>query len=215
MARIAVTGVGIVSALGTDARTTFRALVEGTRGFGPVTRFDVSGERTQIAAEVRGLSGCAAYAERAAREAIEDAGIDADLPLAVVVGTTAGGMLEAEASLQGLDVAQIDSRTAARYVAQPLSAVADHLARVLPSVHACRTLCSARCGCCGSKPGASSQEVPTACVGSPAPVSTRSVRATRPARVRSIDRGRGSPWGRAPGSWCSNARPTRWRAGRE
>ena len=54
--RIAVTGLGIVSALGPDAPATFRQIGRGVRGFAPVTLFDVSGQRSAIAAQVRGLS---------------------------------------------------------------------------------------------------------------------------------------------------------------
>ena len=55
-ARIAVTGVGVVSALGADQSSTFSALMAGERGIAPVTLFDVGGQRSRLAAEVRGLS---------------------------------------------------------------------------------------------------------------------------------------------------------------
>ncbi len=53
--RVVVTGVGLVSplAIGTDA--TWRALLAGESGVGPVTRFDASDYPTRIAAEVKGF----------------------------------------------------------------------------------------------------------------------------------------------------------------
>ncbi len=53
--RVVVTGVGLVSplAIGTDA--TWRALLAGESGVGPVTRFDASGFPSRIAAEVNGF----------------------------------------------------------------------------------------------------------------------------------------------------------------
>ncbi len=53
--RIVVTGVGLVSALGHDAETTWKALLAGRSGAGPISRFDTEGFATRIAAEVRDL----------------------------------------------------------------------------------------------------------------------------------------------------------------
>jgi 3-oxoacyl-[acyl-carrier-protein] synthase II len=51
--RVVVTGVGIVSPLGVGTRETWSALLAGEIGIGPITKFDVSGWETKIAAEVR------------------------------------------------------------------------------------------------------------------------------------------------------------------
>ena len=53
--RVVVTGVGLVSALGLDARTTWKALRQGESGIGSITRFDASNFSTRIAAEVKGF----------------------------------------------------------------------------------------------------------------------------------------------------------------
>ena len=53
--RVVVTGVGLVSALGHDAETTWKALLAGRSGVGPISRFDTEGFATRIAAEVRHL----------------------------------------------------------------------------------------------------------------------------------------------------------------
>ena len=53
--RVVVTGVGLVSALGLDAETTWKALREGKNGVGPITHFDASEFSSRIAAEVKGF----------------------------------------------------------------------------------------------------------------------------------------------------------------
>ncbi|MGE4233324.1 MAG: beta-ketoacyl-ACP synthase II [Bacteriovoracia bacterium] len=54
--RIVVTGIGIVSPVGSDAPTTFGSLIEGKTGVGKITRFDASKFPVQIAAEVKNFS---------------------------------------------------------------------------------------------------------------------------------------------------------------
>jgi len=53
--RVVVTGVGLVSPLGVGTEETWRAIVEGRSGVGPITAFDASGFPTRIAAEVKGF----------------------------------------------------------------------------------------------------------------------------------------------------------------
>jgi 3-oxoacyl-[acyl-carrier-protein] synthase II len=48
-----VTGVGLVTALGTGTEETWNGLREGRNGVGPITRFDATQFSTRIAAEVR------------------------------------------------------------------------------------------------------------------------------------------------------------------
>ena len=48
-----VTGVGLVCALGLDTESSWRSLLAGKSGVGPVTSFDASDFSTRIAAEVR------------------------------------------------------------------------------------------------------------------------------------------------------------------
>ena len=52
MRRVVVTGVGLVSPLGTGNEKNWEALMTGTSGIGPITRFDASDLPTQIAGEV-------------------------------------------------------------------------------------------------------------------------------------------------------------------
>ncbi len=51
--RVVVTGIGIVSPVGLDAETTWRALCAGESGVGMITQFDTTQFRVKIAAEVK------------------------------------------------------------------------------------------------------------------------------------------------------------------
>lgn len=89
MRRVAVTGVGIVSALGVRREETWQQMLEGGCGVRPVTVFDVAGYRSQVAAEVamdrvgadqsplqrRRLSRADQIGLLAADEALADAGL--------------------------------------------------------------------------------------------------------------------------------------------
>ena len=51
--RVAVTGLGLVTPLGTGVEKNWEALVQGRSGVGPISRFDASAFPTRIAGEVR------------------------------------------------------------------------------------------------------------------------------------------------------------------
>ena len=51
--RVVVTGVGLVTPLGSGTEETWKGLVEGRSGIGPISRFDTTQFPTKIAAEVR------------------------------------------------------------------------------------------------------------------------------------------------------------------
>lgn len=53
MRRVVVTGVGAVSPLGADTATTWKGLLEGRSGIGPITRFDPKDFACRIAGECR------------------------------------------------------------------------------------------------------------------------------------------------------------------
>jgi 3-oxoacyl-[acyl-carrier-protein] synthase II len=53
--RVVITGMGVVSPLGLDAPSTWDALLAGTSGVGPITKFDAEGFSSRIAGEVRGF----------------------------------------------------------------------------------------------------------------------------------------------------------------
>lgn len=88
--RVVVTGVGAVTPLGLSATETWQNVVNGVSGAAPITRFDTSLFKTKFACEVKGFDATqnfdrkevrkmdlyAQYAMVAAKEAIENSGID-------------------------------------------------------------------------------------------------------------------------------------------
>ena len=114
MRRVAITGIGIVSAVGTTRDETWRNLVAGRCGVGPLTQFESDGYRSRIAAQVddgpldatltplqrRRWSRSDKFAVVAAREAVADAGLadagfDADR-VGVIVGSSTGDLVRNE-----------------------------------------------------------------------------------------------------------------------
>ncbi|KZE38358.1 beta-ketoacyl-[acyl-carrier-protein] synthase II [Bhargavaea cecembensis] len=110
--RVVVTGVGAVSPLGNDAKTTWQGIKEGKSGIGMMTRLDREQFPAKVAAEVkdfdieqyvakkeaRKMDRFTHYALAAAFEALEDAGLprrleDEDaLRTGVWIGSGIGGM---------------------------------------------------------------------------------------------------------------------------
>jgi len=111
-----VTGFGAVTPLGNDRETTWRGLVSGTSGIGPITAFDASGFPTRIAGEVKKFDPATLlegkrlkrtarftqFAIAAAREAVADAGLVIDEGnsdrVGVVVNCALAGLREFEAA---------------------------------------------------------------------------------------------------------------------
>lgn len=90
--RVVVTGLGAITPIGNDVESTWSAAVEGKSGAAPITHFDASLFKTKFACEVknfnvaehipdrkkvRTLDLYAQYALVAAKEAVEDSGINA------------------------------------------------------------------------------------------------------------------------------------------
>jgi 3-oxoacyl-[acyl-carrier-protein] synthase II len=109
---VVVTGLGAVSPLGWGLASLWDGLRSGRTAVGPFDRFDHSGHRTHVAAQVdlaaeldrpRGrphrLSLTTRFAVAAAREAVARAGLDLGdcrARTGVYFGTSTGGMLETE-----------------------------------------------------------------------------------------------------------------------
>src|SRR5688572_26220305 len=53
MRRVVVTGLGLVTPLGGDVETSWRNLIAGKSGAGPITKFDASDQKCTIACEVK------------------------------------------------------------------------------------------------------------------------------------------------------------------
>jgi len=116
--RVAVTGLGVVTPIGTGADAFWNALMEGRPGVRRITSFDPSPFDSQIAAEVpdfdpsayldrkevRRNDRCAHFAVAASRMALDDArlAITPDLrdDVGVVIGTGSGGAITWEAQHQ-------------------------------------------------------------------------------------------------------------------
>jgi 3-oxoacyl-[acyl-carrier-protein] synthase II len=159
--RVVVTGLGIVSALGPSARATMDGVCSARRAFHEVTLFDVTGQRTKLAAEVPGLvlgdvvpageiqrwSRTDAMALLAAREALGMARLDpAGSPTDLCLAGTTGGMFETEHLLAEMHRDPSLLSPMARMLSHPLSATGDRLATTVGPFHRSRTLCSACAG---------------------------------------------------------------------
>ncbi len=110
MERIVITGMGTVNPLGLTVEETWKNVVEGVSGVGPITLFDASDLLVQIACEVKGFEPerymrakdarrrdrFEQFAVAAAREAMAAAGLDvtdenADR-IGVIVSSAIGGL---------------------------------------------------------------------------------------------------------------------------
>jgi 3-oxoacyl-[acyl-carrier-protein] synthase II len=114
MRRVVVTGLGAVTPLGVGVRSTWDALLAGTSGVGPITRFDAKDFSTTIAAEVKGfdpeqfidrkeikrMDPFIHYAMASAHMAMEDAGLVIDGALAPKVGVYMGSGLGGLSTLE-------------------------------------------------------------------------------------------------------------------
>ncbi len=108
--RAVITGIGAITVLGLDTPTTWRGLVDGRSGIGPITLFDASSLPVRIAGEVKGfdplkylepkdarrMARCSHFAVAAAQEAAQDAHLSVGKDVqperaGVVIGTALGG----------------------------------------------------------------------------------------------------------------------------
>ncbi|HEY8468841.1 MAG TPA: beta-ketoacyl-ACP synthase II [Longimicrobiales bacterium] len=111
--RVVVTGVGLVTPVGNDARSTWAALLEGKSGAGPITQFEATEDfDVRFACEVKGFDPeqyldrkevrrtdrFAQFAIAAAQQAVDDAGLTERLPqmnrdrIGVIIGSGIGGI---------------------------------------------------------------------------------------------------------------------------
>ncbi len=65
--RVVVTGIGLVTPLGTGTEKTWQGLIEGRSGIGPITRFDAADQAAQIAAEVKDFDPSVWFEKKQAR----------------------------------------------------------------------------------------------------------------------------------------------------
>jgi len=118
--RVAVTGLGIITAVGESLSAFEEGIFNGECGIGPVSLFDTTGFTCQFAAQVKNrnleegfaareikrISRCDILGLIAAREALANAGIDLETydksRIGVIFGGGAGGMLSWEAYRRSL-----------------------------------------------------------------------------------------------------------------
>jgi 3-oxoacyl-[acyl-carrier-protein] synthase II len=143
--RIAVTGAGILCAIGRDKEEVWRSIRESRDGIGTLTRLAGETFPTNLAAEVRDelrlpirkrdakrLSRTDLLALVAANEAIAQAGANAPLPrerAIVSTGTSTGGLLEGEDYYFERLVRGRRRAHASRVLQQPTSGPSDAIAR--------------------------------------------------------------------------------------
>ena len=102
--KIVVTGLGCISPLGNDVKTTWEAAAAGKSGIDLITKFDASDYRAKMAGEVKGFDPEGVIEEKelkkmdlfiqysivAAAEALKDANLTIDDELAPEVGVSVG-----------------------------------------------------------------------------------------------------------------------------
>lgn len=108
--RVVVTGLGALTPLGNDVETSWKNIIAGKSGAGPITKFDASKFKTQFACELKDLDVTqyldrkearkmdihCQYAVIAAKQAMEDCGLDLEKEdktrIGVILGTGIGGV---------------------------------------------------------------------------------------------------------------------------
>lgn len=65
--RVVVTGIGAISPVGLNAKTTWSNILAGVSGIGPITRFDASDFKTRFAGEIKGFDPDAIIGRKDAR----------------------------------------------------------------------------------------------------------------------------------------------------
>lgn len=111
MRRAVITGIGAITPVGNDIKTTWENLLKGTSGIDTIKSFDTSRHTVTIAGEIKGfdpyarldpkatkrLDRCVQLCLWAAAEAVEDAQIDFDkydkAQIGTIIGSGIGGLL--------------------------------------------------------------------------------------------------------------------------
>ena len=114
--RVVVTGMGAITPIGLSVDEFWAGVKEGKLGFAPITKFDAADFKCKLAAEVKGFEGknymdfkaakrmepFSQYAVAAAKEALEDAGLDMEKEdpyrVGVAVGSGTGSLQAMERS---------------------------------------------------------------------------------------------------------------------
>ena len=108
--RVVVTGIGLVTPVAIGTEATWRGLIEGRSGIGPITRFDATNFATKFAGEVKDFDPTSVVPAKAARrldkytllglaaaqEAVADASLDGSydpMRVGILFGSAIGGIV--------------------------------------------------------------------------------------------------------------------------
>jgi 3-oxoacyl-[acyl-carrier-protein] synthase II len=154
--RLWVTGLGLVTPLGSGVEETWGRLVRGERAIRPITLFETQGQRASVAGEVGVVdlpagppdvagawSRTSGMALAAAGEAMRMARLRGSARVGLVIGSTTGGMFETERLLATLHAEPECRRTLVSMLSHPLTATGDRLDERLGPFARVRTLSSA------------------------------------------------------------------------
>ncbi|HEX7507856.1 MAG TPA: beta-ketoacyl-ACP synthase II, partial [Polyangia bacterium] len=94
--RVAVTGLGLVTPVGIGTEETWRALLAGVSGMGPITRFDATEFTTRFAGEVKGFEPTRWISAREAKSSMSDLFIQFAMAAGTMAMEDSGLVLEGE-----------------------------------------------------------------------------------------------------------------------
>lgn len=118
--RVVVTGMGAITPIGNSVEEFWKSITEGKAGIAPITKFDTTDYKVHIAAEVKDfdpkehmdfkaakrMEPFAQYAVAAAKEALEQSGLDLEKEdpyrVGVIIGSGIGGLGSMERDHQKL-----------------------------------------------------------------------------------------------------------------
>jgi 3-oxoacyl-(acyl-carrier-protein) synthase len=118
MRRVVITGMGVVSCLGNDVETVWRAVAAGRSGLAPMTRWDPAGLRNPRMGEVKDFpwddehDEAAQFALHAAGQALQAAGLQDTGSVGLVSSTNFGGAASWDQYLASLREGYVDAEIA-------------------------------------------------------------------------------------------------------
>ncbi|MGA2110826.1 MAG: beta-ketoacyl-ACP synthase II [Anaerolineales bacterium] len=119
MERVVITGMGTINSLGLDTEESWRNVVKGVSGVGPITQFDASDLLVRIACEARGFDPCRYMEPRearrrdrfeqmglvAAKQALSQSGFEINRApdrVGVIISSATGGLATLQSGMDAL-----------------------------------------------------------------------------------------------------------------
>jgi 3-oxoacyl-[acyl-carrier-protein] synthase II len=153
MKRVAVTGIGALSPVGNSFKESWEALLKGSTGIGPITRFNASGMSSKATGELKGfnpgdyiplkdikrLDPFVHYAAAAARMAVDDSELKGEEinEAAVLIGSSRGGIGSLESAVKERATAYLMAGSTVSMAASYVSKVLGAKGHVLGISNAC------------------------------------------------------------------------------